>query len=157
MMVNRDNYFGYIDSTNPAPFGLLRFLTDELLEDAEGAGDRVWIIGHVLAGLDGSFALSNPSRLYVPRLQASVAYRIVDRFSPHVIANILWGHTRRLLSIFYTNNGTVMNADTAVAVSLIYRSFSDATGNLNSGFRMYEVDSATFDVLDSYTWMSAVN
>ncbi|KAG9308176.1 hypothetical protein JVU11DRAFT_12402 [Chiua virens] len=127
MMVNRDNYFGYIDSTNPAPFGLLRFLTDELLEDAEGAGDRVWIIGHVLADSDVSFAQSNPTILF---------YRnSVDRFSPHVIANIFWGHTHEdQLSIFYTNNDTVMNADTAVAVSLIYRSFSDATGNLNSGF-----------------------
>lgn len=37
--MNRDNYFGYIDSSNPDPFGILRFLTDEL-QDAEDAGDR---------------------------------------------------------------------------------------------------------------------
>ncbi|KAH0828944.1 hypothetical protein J3R83DRAFT_2369 [Lanmaoa asiatica] len=29
--------------------------------------------------------------------------------------------------------------------------------NLNSGFRMYEVDSAIFDALDAYTCMSAVD
>lgn len=36
---NRDNYFGYINSTDPDAFGILRFLTDEL-QDAEDAGDR---------------------------------------------------------------------------------------------------------------------
>jgi len=29
--------------------------------------------------------------------------------------------------------------------------------NYNSGFRVYEVDSGTFEVLDSYTWFSDVN
>lgn len=29
--------------------------------------------------------------------------------------------------------------------------------NLNSGFRMYEVDSATFEVMDAHTWYSDVN
>jgi sphingomyelin phosphodiesterase len=29
--------------------------------------------------------------------------------------------------------------------------------NLNSGFRMYEVDSATFDIYEAYTWRSDVN
>ncbi|KAG9308606.1 sphingomyelin phosphodiesterase [Chiua virens] len=143
----RDNYFGYIDSEDPDPFGVLRFLTDEL-QAAEDAGDRVWIIGHVLAGWDGSAAQSNPTNLF---------YQIVDRFSPHVIANIFWGHTHQdQLSIFYANNGTAMNADTALAVSWIGPSITPLT-NLNSGFRMYEVDSATFDVLDSYTWISPVN
>ncbi|KAG9308177.1 sphingomyelin phosphodiesterase [Chiua virens] len=140
-----DNYFGYIDSEDPDPFGVLRFLTDEL-QAAEDAGDRVWIIGHVLAGWDGSAAQSNPTNLCN-----------VDRFSPHVIANIFWGHTHQdQLSIFYANNGTAMNADTALAVSWIGPSITPLT-NLNSGFRMYEVDSATFDVLDSYTWISPVN
>ncbi|KAF8434333.1 sphingomyelin phosphodiesterase [Boletus edulis BED1] len=143
----RDNYFGYINSSNPDTFGLLRWLTDEL-QDAEDAGDRVWVVGHVLAGWDGTAAQSNPTNLF---------YQIVDRYSPHVIANIFWGHTHEdELSIFYANNGTVMSADTALAVSWIGPSLTPLT-NLNSGFRMYEVDSATFDILDSYTWMSAVN
>ncbi|KAF9236005.1 sphingomyelin phosphodiesterase [Melanogaster broomeanus] len=140
------NYFSYINATDPDPFGILRFLTDEL-QDAEDAGDRVWIVGHVLSGWDGTAAQYNPTNLC----------ESVDRYSPHVIANIFWGHTHEdELSIFYTNNATVMNADTALAVSWIGPSLTPLT-NLNSGFRMYEVDSATFDVLDAYTWMSAVN
>ncbi|KAF9270730.1 sphingomyelin phosphodiesterase, partial [Marasmius fiardii PR-910] len=143
----RANYFNYINMTDPDVSGMLRFLTDEL-QDAEDAGDRVWIVGHVLSGWDGSNPLMNPTNLF---------YQIVDRFSPHVIANIFWGHTHEdQLSIFYTNNGTEMNAQTAGAVSWIGPALTPLTG-LNSGFRVYEVDSETFDILDAHTWSSDVN
>ena len=48
--------------TTHDPSGMLRFLTDEL-QDAEDAGDRVWILGHVLSGWDGTNALGNPTDL----------------------------------------------------------------------------------------------
>ncbi|EJC98599.1 uncharacterized protein FOMMEDRAFT_161417 [Fomitiporia mediterranea MF3/22] len=143
----RDNWFNFINLTTPDVSGMLRFLTDEL-QDAEDAGDRVWILGHVLSGWDGSNALENPTNLF---------YQIVDRFSPHVIANIFWGHTHEdQLSIFYANNGTNMTAENAQVVSWIAPSITPLT-NLNSGFRVYEVDSNTFDILDAYTWRSDVN
>ncbi|KAF8913262.1 Metallo-dependent phosphatase-like protein [Gymnopilus junonius] len=126
------NYFNYINMTDPDTSGMLRFLTDEL-QDAEDAGDRVWILGHVLSGWDGTNPLRNPTNLF---------YQIVDRFSPHVIANIFFGHTHEdQLNIFYANNATVQSADTALAVSWIAPSITPLT-NLNSGFRVYEVDSA---------------
>ncbi|KIK44535.1 hypothetical protein CY34DRAFT_11021 [Suillus luteus UH-Slu-Lm8-n1] len=135
------NYFNYINSSEPDVSGILRFLTDEL-QDAEDAGDRVWIIGHVISGWDGSSALPNPTNLF---------YQIVDRFSPHVIANIFWGHTHEdQLSIYYANNGTNMSAETAQTVSWTGPSVTPLA-NLNSGFRVYEVDSATFEVIDAYT------
>lgn len=141
------NYFNYINSSEPDVSGILRFLTDEL-QDAEDAGDRVWIIGHVYSGWDGATSLPNPTNLF---------YQIVDRFSPHVIANIFWGHAHEdLLSIFYTNNGTNMSTETAQTVSWIGPSVTPLA-NQNSGFRVYEVDSATFEVIDAYTWMSNVN
>ncbi|KLO07261.1 sphingomyelin phosphodiesterase [Schizopora paradoxa] len=140
----KDNIF---NMTDPDVSGMLRFLTDEL-HDAEDAGDRVWILGHVLSGWTGSDALDNPSNLF---------YQIIDRFSPHVIANIYWGHTHQdHFSIFYANNGSVMNSSTAQTVSWIGPSITPLT-NLNSGFRVYEVDSATFDILESYTWISDVS
>lgn len=143
----RSNYFNYINSSEPDVSGMLRFLTDEL-QDAEDAGDRVWIIGHVVSGWDGSNSLLNPTNLF---------YQIVDRFSPHVIANIFWGHTHEdQLSIFYANNGTNMSAETAQTVSWTGPSVTPLT-NLNSGFRVYEVDSATFEVIEAYTWKSYVN
>jgi len=143
----RANWFNYFNLTSSDNSGMLRFLTDEL-QEAEDAGDRVWIIGHVLAGWDGTNALENPTNLF---------YQIVDRFSPHVIANIFWGHTHEdELSIFYANNGTVQSAANALAVSWIGPSITPLT-NLNSGFRVYEVDSSTFDIVDAHTWRSDVN
>ncbi|KAH7923902.1 Metallo-dependent phosphatase [Leucogyrophana mollusca] len=139
----KSNYFNYINSSQPDTSGILRFLTDEL-QDAEDAGDRVWIMGHVVSGWDGTNPLLNPTNLF-------------DRFSPHVIANIFWGHTHEdEISIFYANNGTDMSAETAQTLSWVGPSVTPLT-NLNSGFRVYEVDSATFDVLDAHTWQSSVN
>ncbi|KAI9511897.1 Metallo-dependent phosphatase [Russula earlei] len=143
----RGNYFNYINLSIPDTSGMLRFLTDEL-QDAEDVGDRVWIIGHVPTGWDGSNPLEAPSNLF---------YQIVDRFSPHVIANIFFGHDHEdQFSIFYANNGTEQNAQTALTTSWLGPSITPLR-NLNSGFRVYEVDSATFDVVDAHTWRSDVN
>ncbi|KAF9245896.1 Metallo-dependent phosphatase-like protein [Melanogaster broomeanus] len=145
LLIHRSNYFNYINASEPDTSGMMRFLTDEL-QDAEDAGDRVWIIGHVISGWDGSNPLLNPTNLC-----------IVDRFSPHVIANIFWGHTHEdQVSIYYTNNGTVMDVETAQTLSWTGPSVTPLT-NLNAGFRVYEVDSATFEVLDAHTYKSAVD
>jgi len=126
---------------------MLRFLTDEL-QDAEDSGDRVWIIGHVLSGWDGTNPLENPTNLF---------YQIVDRFSPHVVANIFFGHTHEdQFSIFYANNATSISAQTAQSVAWIGPSITPLT-NLNSGFRVYEVDTGTFEILDAHTWSSDVS
>ncbi|KAN0117949.1 Metallo-dependent phosphatase-like protein [Russula decolorans] len=143
--VPSDNLFNFINLTHPDVSGMLRFLTDEL-QDAEDKGERVWIIGHVLSGWDGSNALETQSNLCG-----------VDRFSPHVIANIFFGHTHEdQFSIFYANNATNISAQTALTTSWIGPSITPLT-NLNSGFRVYEVDSATFDILDAHTWWSDVH
>lgn len=143
----RANYFNYINASDPDVSGMMRFLTDEL-QAAEDAGDRVWIIGHVISGWDGTNALLNPTNLF---------YQIVDRYSPHVIANIFWGHTHEdEMSIFYANNGTEMTAETAQTLAWIGPSVTPLT-NLNAGFRVYEIDSGTFEVLDAYTWKSSVD
>ncbi|KAK7063751.1 SER THR protein phosphatase family protein [Favolaschia claudopus] len=141
------NYFNYINLDSPDNSGMLRFLTDEL-QAAEDAGDRVWIIGHVLSGWDGSNPLVNPTDLF---------YQIVDRFSPHVIANIFFGHTHEdQASIFYANNASDISAQSALTTSWMGPSIVPGS-RLNSGFRMYEVDSSTFEILDAYTWRSDVS
>ncbi|KAI0066506.1 Metallo-dependent phosphatase [Artomyces pyxidatus] len=143
----RANWFNYVNLSQIDTSGMLRFLTDEL-QDAEDHGERAWIVGHVLSGWDGTNALLNPTDHF---------YQIVDRFSPHVIANIFWGHTHEdQLSIFYSNNATNISAETALATSWIGPSITPLT-NLNSGFRVYEVDTATFDIVDAHTWRSEVN
>lgn len=141
------NFYNYINLASSDNSGMLRFLTDEL-QEAEDAGDRVWILGHVPSGWDSTDPLPNPTNLF---------YQIVDRFSPHVIAGIFFGHTHEdQMTIFYANNGTVMTKETAQMVSWIGPSVTPLT-NYNSGFRMYEVDSGTFEILDSYTWFADVN
>lgn len=71
---------------------MLKWLVGEL-EEAEANGQRVWMVGHVLSGWDGTNPLTNPTNAY---------YQIVERFSPHVIANDFKGHTHEdQFSIFY--------------------------------------------------------
>ena len=78
-----DNVFNYFNFTNPDQSGILSFLASEL-EACEAAGQRAWIIAHVLSGYDGTNALPNPSALF---------QSIVLRFSPATIAGVFFGHT----------------------------------------------------------------
>lgn len=120
----------------------------EELQKAEDAGERVWIVGHVLSGWDGTNPLPNPTDLF---------YQIVDRYSPHVIANIFFGHTHEdQFMVYYANNGTVQNVDNALATGWIMPSITPLT-NLNSGFRLYEVDTGDFNIYEAYTFYSNVS
>ncbi|KAI9651255.1 hypothetical protein NHQ30_001293 [Ciborinia camelliae] len=143
----RSNYLNFINTTDPDVSGSFKFMIDEL-QAAEDAGERVWILGHVLSGWDGTNPLPNPTNLF---------YQIIDRYSPHVIANVFFGHTHEdQVLIYYSNNGTVQNSSTALTTGWIGPSVTPLT-NLNSGFRMYEIDTGTFDVMDAYTFYSDVN
>lgn len=118
------------------------------LQQAEDEGERVWIIGHVLSGWDGSNPMPNPTNLF---------YQIVDRYSPHVIANVFFGHTHEdQFMVYYANNGTVRDATTALTTGWITPSITPLT-NLNSAFRMYEVDTGDFNIYDAYTFYSNVS
>lgn len=41
-------------------------------------------MGHALSGWDGNTALPNGS---------DMLYQIIDRYSPHVVGGVFWGHT----------------------------------------------------------------
>ena len=113
---------------------MFQFVAQELL-DAESKGERVWLLGHVLSGWDGSNPLPNPTGKQ-PRLPdrailrsltiADLFYQIVDRFSPHVIAGVFFGHTHEdQFFIYYSNNGTTQDAAHAVNVGWMGKSFGD--------------------------------
>lgn len=126
---------------------MLHWMISEL-QKAEDAGERVWIIGHVLSGWDGYNPLPNPTDLF---------YQIVDRYSPHVIANTFWGHNHEdQFMIYYANNGSVKNSRTALSTGWIVPSVTPLT-NLNSGFRLYEVDTGDFNIYEAYTFFSNVS
>ncbi|KAJ4507568.1 hypothetical protein HRR83_004148 [Exophiala dermatitidis] len=143
----RSNLFNYINTTNPDNSGILKFLAQEL-QDAEDKGERVWVVGHVLSGWDGTNPLPNPTDLF---------YQIIDRYSPHVIAGIFFGHTHEdQVMIYYGNNGTTRNSDNALNVGWIGPSITPLT-NLNSGYRMYEVDTGDFSIYNAYTYYANVS
>jgi hypothetical protein len=142
----KSNILNYINATDPDVSGTLKFLIEEL-QAAEDAGERVWILGHVLSGWDGSNPLPNPTDLF---------YQIIDRYSPHVIANVFFGHTHEdQVVIYYADNGTVRSRESAQMSGWIGPSITPLT-NLNSGYRMYEVDTGSFDIYEAYTFYSDV-
>ena len=137
------NFYAYINSANPDFSGMLRFLTDELL-DAEKCGDRVWIVGHVLTGWNGKEALASPTNLF---------YQIVSRFAPHTLGAIYFGHTHEdQFEVFYFNdNGNDKSTDqsTEKAVSIAYIAPSITPyQNLNPTFRVYSVHPVTYEIMD---------
>lgn len=143
----KSNFLNYINTTDPDNSGIFRWMIAEL-QAAEDAGERVWIVGHVLSGWDGTNPLPNPTDLF---------YQIVDRYSPHVISNIFFGHTHEdQVMIYYANNGTVRDAANALTTGWIGPSVTPLT-NLNSGFRLYEVDTGSFDVVDAWTFVANVS
>jgi hypothetical protein len=142
----KSNFYNFIDVDNPDVSGTFAFMISEL-QAAEDSGDRVWILGHVLSGWDGSNPVPNPTDYF---------YQIVERYSD-TIASIHFGHTHEdQFMIYYANNATSQTADTALVTGWIGPSVTPLT-NLNSGFRMYEVDTGSFDIYDAYTWYADVS
>lgn len=145
----KNNVFNMISTQNPDFSGSLRFLTDELFA-AEEQGERVWIVGHVLTGWDGSNPLDNPTNLF---------YRIVERFAPHCIAHIFFGHTHEdQFNLFYStpSNGNVVRATEFVkAVSFMGPSVTPGN-NVNPALRIMDVNSTTYEVMDYHQFYSEV-
>lgn len=134
----KSNVYNFINTTNPDASGMLRWLTDELIQ-SEARSERVWIVGHVLTGWDGTNPLANPTNLF---------YQIVDHFSPKTIAHIFLGHTHEdQFNVFYANNASSKATVNAKAVSFIGPSVTPLT-NVNPSIRYYTVDPETYSVMD---------
>jgi len=143
----KSNYLNFINTTNPDNSGTFAWMINEL-QHAEDNHERVWIVGHIPSGWDGSNALPNPSNLF---------YQIIDRYSPHVVANVFFGHNHEdEFMIYYANNGTIQNSNTALTTGWIGPSITPLT-NLNSAFRLYEVDTGDFNIYNAYTFFSNVS
>ena len=155
------NPFAFLNYTNPDPSGVLSFLASELAA-CEAAGQRAWVISHVLSGYDGSNALPNPTALL---------YSIVARFSPTTIAGLFFGHTHEdQLQIFYdyapsslsTKNGSTLRNTTDVdynsplTMGFIAPSITPLTGN-NAGYQLYQVDAQTFEITGIQTYFANVS
>ena len=74
-----------------------------------------------------------------------------------MIANVFFGHTHEdQVMIYYANNGTSQTSANALVSGWIGPSVTPLT-NLNSGFRMYEVDTGDFNIYEAYTFYSDVS
>lgn len=156
----KSNVFNYWNMTNPDISGILTWLASELTA-CEAAGQRAWIIGHVLSGYEGSNALPNPSALF---------YSIVRRFSPATIAGVFFGHTHMdQLQIFYDylpnstlsanstlRNTTLVDYSRPLTVGFIAPSIVPLTG-YNAGYQLYQVDAKTFSISGIQTFFANIS
>ncbi|KAK4511645.1 uncharacterized protein ATC70_012861 [Mucor velutinosus] len=132
------NWWLYEHPIEKDPNGVLSWLINEL-QDSEDRNERAWIIGHIAPGDNTCF--HDYSNYY---------YQIIDRYS-HVIAAQFFGHTHKdEMTIFYGHNKN-QTAKEAINVGYIAPSITPYL-NVNPGFRVYKIDTKTFEVVDSITY-----
>ena len=142
---NYYNYWGM--ETDPDSSGMLRFLSDELL-DCEKNNQRAWIIAHVPTGGSLEDALPPASQVF---------YQILERFSPHVVAGLFFGHTHRdEFQVMYAHNATQKTVDNALTVAFLDESVTPFRDH-NPGWRYYEVDEETFSIINIHHYYSKLN
>lgn len=141
------NLYNYWDTDNLDSSGTFKFLVDELVA-CEKNGQYAWIIAHVPPGGNDDESLPKPSVVF------SI---IVQRFSPHVITGIFFGHTHKdEFQLLYSGNVLehVLNDGNdpeAVNVAWISQSITPLV-NYNPGWRYYKVDKKTFSIMDSVNY-----
>ncbi|KAG2024040.1 sphingomyelin phosphodiesterase [Coprinopsis cinerea AmutBmut pab1-1] len=122
------------DKAQPDPNGVLSFIVSQL-QAAEDAGQRAWLVGHIPPG--GKNDVLNDQSNYFDQ--------ILQRYH-HVIAGQFYGHTHYdEFMVGYSDNNR-RSADTAIAAALVAPAFTPR--NSNPGFKVYEVDPDTYEVMD---------
>lgn len=143
-----ENYYNYWQvGQDPDPSGLFRFLSDQLLE-CEKQGLRAWVMAHVPMG-------GQTGNAFAPATQ--VFTQIIERFSPHVVAGVFFGHTHRdEFQILYSKNATEKVAENAVNVAFLDESITPYKW-YNPGWRYYEVDAKTFQITNIHHYYMKLN
>ncbi|KAG7663503.1 uncharacterized protein J8A68_002962 [[Candida] subhashii] len=137
---NVKNLYAFWNTLSIDPFGIWKFLVDELLQ-AEKNHERVWILAHL-----------PPNHQSLP-LPTSVFAKIIERFSPKVIAAIFFGNIQvDTFMVQYGGDGTnPKELANAINHALVGPSISPFSG-LNPAWRYYTVDTNSFSVLNSFTY-----
>jgi sphingomyelin phosphodiesterase len=134
------NFYLYASVKDYDPMGEVKWLVAQL-QAAEDAGERAWIIAHVSPSQTD--CLQNWSALY---------YQVVQRYSPHVVAEQFFGHSH--YDEFALSYGPgAKNAQNAIATAWIGPSVTPYT-DINPGFRIYKVDTKSWNVFDSETYIA---
>lgn len=138
----RWNFYNYWDTMNPDSSGIFKFLIDEL-SSCERQSERAWIIAHVPPGgiPDETMPISS-----------EVFYQIIERFSPETIAGLFFGHTHQdEFTVVFSHNATRKSLQDVINMAWVAPSVTPLS-NFNPGWRYYEVDTKTFEVMDSVNY-----
>jgi sphingomyelin phosphodiesterase len=137
-----DNFWAYEDPMLYDPDGQFTWLINEL-QEAETAGQRVWLIAHVPTGTADHF--HDYSHYFD---------QIVQRYEA-TIAALFYGHTHiDQFQISYSNYSN-QAYDTATAIGYIMPSLTPTSGP--PAYRIYDVDPKTFGVLDYTVYIANIS
>ncbi|KAI9495494.1 Metallo-dependent phosphatase-like protein [Zychaea mexicana] len=135
------NWWLYEHPMEKDPNGILEWLIEQL-QESEDKGERAWIIGHIAPGDITCF-----------HDYSNYFQQIVERYSPHVITGQFYGHTHKdEYQVFY-RRGENQTAENAISMAYVAPSITPFD-EINPGFRMYQVDAETFEVVDSITYVA---
>ncbi|GMM54414.1 hypothetical protein DAKH74_010300 [Maudiozyma humilis] len=139
------NYYAFLNASQPDNFGQFKFLIDELVA-SEANNQRVWIISHIPPATGG---LPIPSNVFA---------EIVERFSPSTIAAIFFGHTHEdQFEVMYAGSGKdPKTIENVVNSAWIMQSITPFVG-YNPSWRYYEVDRKTFSVMDAHNFYAELD
>ncbi|KAF9380761.1 hypothetical protein CPB97_008152 [Podila verticillata] len=140
----KQSFFNYANSHDIDPFGEIQWLIKQL-QAAEDSHERVWIIGHV-----------GPTMTDCLRSWSSQYNEVIQRYSPHVVAEQFFGHKHYDDFALYYASGGVKSATNAISTAWVGPSVTPL-GNLNSGFRVYKVDTKSWNVFDSLTYVADIS
>jgi len=116
--------------------GQLEWLAETLLQ-AEAAGEKVHILGHIPSGSTECY-----------RTWSREFHRIIDRFE-NTITAIFNGHTHNdHFHVYYADDEPTRPISVAINGGSV-TTFTD----LNSNYKTYSMDSATYNLLDGETWI----
>ncbi|RDW41225.1 Metallo-dependent phosphatase-like protein [Yarrowia lipolytica] len=138
------NYYNFWNISEPDLSGTFKWLVGELLE-CERQGQKAWIVAHV------------PSQEMAAVPWTTEVFRqVIRRFSPHVIAANFFGHTHAdQFNVFYEENNK-WTEESAISVGWIIQSVTPVD-SFNPAWRYYEVDTKTFEIMNSKNYYSPLN
>ncbi|KAF4583315.1 hypothetical protein EYR38_002064 [Pleurotus pulmonarius] len=131
----KQNYWLYDTDDAPAdPNGILAF-TVKQLQEAEDAGQRVWLVAHMPPGRQD--ALNDQSNYFD---------QVIQRYK-NTIAAQFYGHDHRDQFALAYSDYNKRTAENAVSMGWIAPAVTPRSGN--PAFKIYDVDPDTYEIMDA--------
>ncbi|KAM0748947.1 sphingomyelin phosphodiesterase [Meredithblackwellia eburnea MCA 4105] len=130
------------DSIQSDPDGIIAWLANEL-QEAETAGQPVWIIGH-----------TPPGKADFLRDQSNYLNQVFQRYA-ETIAGLFFGHTHADEFEVGYNDNVNRNASSANLVAFIGGAVTPNNGN--PMYRVYDVDPDTYKIMDYKVYLANIS